>query len=1430
MSTADEIVSYVIEQVALDGIEGSAIERLWEFAREKVDPLDDALKSTIWRWLQSRADELSVGVKSEDEDGETTYLDPASEDLSELPTLLEKYGTRLCVRVSEDLLWRTLTGASKEDGIIGLHPFILLCAITRKREAGLTNIEAAKITKQDPRSLFSRIASLVNLGLVKKIPMVLSSKAGGRTAMLINTRFYREGTEVQDFGGLPDLRKAIDTAEVKREIMEKLKAAKNGIRQRTDLRIELKLSSGAPTRRLFDGCILVLENHGYIRRVTVVRAFGDSNRKYFCIQLIKDYDAEIKEEPVDTSTIDRNDDDMDDVSDSEAQENSVVERFEVSEGDNIEEAQGNATDYPTFGRHFPLENQIYDAAVESGSAGKPIMEITREITGDHFRRPLTAVLDRCSTQAGDQVSKSGQPRGIGHYGLVRATDNSARISFFRYFTMASYYKFVGQNPDLLWGQFPAIETSSVYRSREQLLKLSYSAKRYQRPIFVENGAIAADRSAKKKRQEGDTIKSERKLGRPRKLPVTDGAPSSVAQNHTVDSTQEHAGAVEASSSSAQSNPLAEQPVKRKRGRPRKDSQLTPSLPSTPVVSREAVTVETPTAEGASTGVTIPENAGKNVDQSPSVTAPAAEATPAAVANTPRPADKDAKKLRRKPVEDSPSIAVVKTSIGAAARQNYIMQLINENGGAIIGGNALTRKLRDSRDDFSQGTLDRKTVTRDENALVEKQLIRRFLVSVVDSRGMNDNITILALPHLDLDSPEVQKMKEQATERIESRFKYKPGDRTVISDDFSFYQVTPVNALKAQNAVQRRAEKALATAKLNAAQKKAASERLKKRMRQRQAEGGIGTGSLAVGEDGEPSTVMPRARRGRPKRPIAVPILPGDSTDAILPKSAPRKVQQPRVLSDLAAHPLAIAAKPSESGGTPKSRQKRQLGDELAEHALKRAGKRVRRSGSGDEAKRITRNSRLANRLNETQLDEIFRTIIVIRSLYGGSMRSIHWDKVTHALREEYSVEICAAVWSKRRKEFGSAARVNKIADRWERVFCDAYEADKFPGLDFENVDVPMLVKYWRENDIEVVDDDESVSAFTDLKKTNVGQEFVFVREEERHSWLDDMYTFVSSVRTEDALVNAAFSCPCDDGDDGAGESISESSELASPLADDVRHLIKSIISTDEAKYNPAVGKAMLESYGAELCAKVVGEMEKERSITYAARELDRRLPGRNFMFAERFQSMARLRPDENLLAKACAFHRQIESVFAESKGMMMSRLAPNGSMVCILELISREQVELVRVNVNAGTLIEGYTSRNIDREKLDCDIVLRSSSAAAVSELPRVAAAIPVPVDSEGKVRPGSRTWVDVNGEIKGDVFLRFVNVILMAIALHPGVPERELRRRYHCILTGAEVLDIVRWVVEKKLVEHDAARGDGYWVSEGWYHSGADGGEDVVV
>lgn len=113
-------------------------------------------------------------------------------------------------------------------------PFVLLCAITRSREQGTTAIEAAKVTGQDPRSIFQRIITLSEMELIKKFPVVAN---GAKTTFLVSSRFTTNSVESQHSAVFTE--RQIDHDKLKQDIISQLKSARNGLRQRSDLKRQL---------------------------------------------------------------------------------------------------------------------------------------------------------------------------------------------------------------------------------------------------------------------------------------------------------------------------------------------------------------------------------------------------------------------------------------------------------------------------------------------------------------------------------------------------------------------------------------------------------------------------------------------------------------------------------------------------------------------------------------------------------------------------------------------------------------------------------------------------------------------------------------------------------------------------------------------------------------------------------------------------------------------------------------------------------------------------------------------------------------------------------------------------------------------------------------------------------------------------------------
>ncbi|KAK9469816.1 hypothetical protein V1512DRAFT_257082 [Lipomyces arxii] len=1356
MIAADDLVAFVVEQIALEGIQGCTVSRLWEIVATKVTDLDANLKTVVWNWLLLQNKQISVNIKESDDD--LRELTSADNDRADLSLLLSKYGDSLRICATEEWLWFSLTGSSKEESMIGPMPFKLLCVITRTREHGINVVDLARIAKQDPRSMTSRVKVLVDAGLVKKISVVL--KKYGNTSLIISLKFFREVPVLDPSEGVA----IIDYNKIRHRIMDLLKRSKNGIRQRHDLRKELGQFNTKEKIKLFARMIRSLEDKGCARRVSVVKTSDSTARKHPCIQYVKDLD-DTKEDEVDAQDYDE-DNDLDVL--SEDDDGGVGnDTFDLSAGDNFQ-VQADTSDVlgPSFNRFFPIENQIYDIVSSTGDSGVSSMDLTRQCVGVDYKRMFYTILFKFGDASGSDGSKTPQPPHLAQYAIVRNVDSMARLNYYRYFTLPHYRTITDKPHDDIWGEFSPLssknKTISNFTELSKHLNRNRIATDIDIGIDAHGNRVPAWRGVSANLTKISPIKSSSTPGPPadsdskkRRRPRKGAAPQ-VADNTT---TQFSTNVIE------------------------------PSVPASDLIIDAEGSIDSHDA-AVDKSVLEQQSAGSQHDRPTSIQKLFEIVVPKIPANKPT-VPKD-NKLKKRSI----------FSIAASQRQNAILKLLDESQGVMEGGKKLADAIKNIIGDSLSGLLDNRTVKRDLDTLMKQNKIRKLCITASDKQGLPLTIFLLTYPHLTVESAEVAQYTEQLiSERSEAK---KMKKLEVIADDFSFY-IMPAQSKAQRLRIERMAEKSMQVAKLSTSQQQAASDRLRRRV----ADDNTNTKGLSL------VTIGKKAR---------LPRVSPKSMQSSLP------LQPAELLSDTttAKNTLSISESQLAASATLKRKRSRKAfpanssDNPLAKFAPRgkkpktttSTSSKKKRADTLREQKESFRQARSLISLGNKQIDDIFRVVIITRSFYGGSSNNIDWDRVSAALGEHYTVAVVHSVWPKVRKVFGGTKGVASGADRWERIFLEGYEAEKFPAFDLKTVDIYKMAQYWRENDGDVVKHNDSGKFFANHLRDRLLQGHEFVRDEPAHNWLDNVLMAVSSVKSEETLVSVPFAVNQD--------SMNPASIFASSPLDSTKQLIKAIVAAEEAEHQPEAAKALLDKFGIQLCAQAVKEMEKARSLVYMSGDLESRLPGRNFAFSDRFNFALRLRTKEASFSKACFFRDRLKNAFSESKGIIMSRLAPDSSMICLLDLVAKEQIELVRVNVSAGKLMDGYTSRLVDREKLDCDIVLKSNAEHELPPLPSQDVAFPGVRDYEHPERfvPGSRLWVNVTGEFNHAWFLKVVNAVLLTISLRPGISPFELCRKFSIALTPVEMRDVLNWIVGKELVMYDERRGDGYWVKDGWYCS----------
>lgn len=179
------LLQHCVRELALDGEEGSDVERLFSFVEafcvhlpEDARPvLDRAYRAFVWRTLLHDA-RVHVGVagpKGTSRGQQRSSILAKGREASSAPTpiesgplaaLVEAHGDALRVYVDAELVRRTLTGT--EAPFASAAAYVALQHVYRARERGVTVVELGARTHYDPKTVYYLVKLLLERELVAK--------------------------------------------------------------------------------------------------------------------------------------------------------------------------------------------------------------------------------------------------------------------------------------------------------------------------------------------------------------------------------------------------------------------------------------------------------------------------------------------------------------------------------------------------------------------------------------------------------------------------------------------------------------------------------------------------------------------------------------------------------------------------------------------------------------------------------------------------------------------------------------------------------------------------------------------------------------------------------------------------------------------------------------------------------------------------------------------------------------------------------------------------------------------------------------------------------------------------------------------------------------------------------------------------------------
>lgn len=425
-------------------------------------------------------------------------------------------------------------------------------------------------------------------------------------------------------------------------------------------------------------------------------------------------------------------------------------------------------------------------------------------------------------------------------------------------------------------------------------------------------------------------------------------------------------------------------------------------------------------------------------------------------------------------------------------------------------------------------------------------------------------------------------------------------------------------------------------------------------------------------------------------------------------------------------------------------------------------------------------------------DAFFRVVVIARSLYGGALNIINWDKVSVHLHG-CSTLYLKRLWSQVQRHFGSP-NIDLIMKSWERTFLQAYERREIPVIKNGQYDLLQLAEYWAEKNPEITRE-FNVPLLYEERADNE-EKYNFTAEKldlKNNVW----YTATTYKELDRELTNWP----------AATRKVSEPAAFLSDIIK-AKTAILSIIATPQKTYDSARAKTLLQKFGEDVCVAAIEELEKDRVVVYIPRNREAVRPERNFAFSERVKNL--LTPELGLdaFAEVTEFYQSVVETLNGSNGFIMSPLAPDYSMICVLDMVCHEKVDLVRVQVRDSPALDEWTSNIVVRTPLDS--IDPATGPAVVEELQR-SKKRSVPVDE-----PGTYIWTDVGGRANRDMWYKLCYWTLMTMESHPGITTDILAGQIGFLLSRKEVHRLIKWLLKKNIVRKGSDKG--YWVLPEWY------------
>lgn len=438
--------------------------------------------------------------------------------------------------------------------------------------------------------------------------------------------------------------------------------------------------------------------------------------------------------------------------------------------------------------------------------------------------------------------------------------------------------------------------------------------------------------------------------------------------------------------------------------------------------------------------------------------------------------------------------------------------------------------------------------------------------------------------------------------------------------------------------------------------------------------------------------------------------------------------------------------------------------------MTRKARKVVPLGSADTSVLGTKRPRRSLKLEKPHATTIYRAVIIHRTF---SKEAIDFSAIA-ALIGESDGALIRRKWSTLRRLFGGAEAVSKGVEAFQNMILQGIEEGEILAEDLAEPDPIFFLEFWKRFDLNAelaVPDEMPLYATYALNETKYD-----LKDTTEIALVDlaDKIEETSMRQKEGFLANTLFTHT-------TPPSISNKGN------DELRSVLKSILCIDENDLNSAAAKEILSKFDPIDVQKTADQMIRDKEILLVSIDDEKK-----FVLSERFLNTMNSRTfTEKFFHDAETFRTLACDVSKANKGLIISPGISSGEMAALLELISGNNIQLVRID--RALKFENYESRLIDREQIACDIIVHN--VTDVDKL-NIQSASPVPV-----LGPCKPIWANLKATINTELWAKIVMIILYHVVFKPGISMGSLFAKLDVIFNADDFQRAIRWLEENKCV-----------------------------